>query len=382
MKKYTLKQEVPLVNIYLIIQFFLYLMFAITGSGYYRIGSLITGTIGMILYMLCNDSYRINKIMKLAIIIAVSMLIVVIIRDPYNVSNVLYEILVYLSTACILTCKSVNRKVGLAIFYGVAICIVYEFLRIGSMRFLNGMSENSISIILIISILPYLSTFRDEKETPSVLPMLFCLILCILSVGRGGIIMGALLVLCFSLKIIFDNKHASGLNILICMIAIIAIAGTLFLGNFLTPYLYKFASISEILTDSSRKMIWSEYLGQSLKNIRYLLFGFPSSQSLMIYSYKNNMHNSFINTHVLMGIIGVIIVIGGLFRSVKYLFKTRKWNILIFLFVFVVRSFTDWVFPLQMGSVALYYLILLPIIEASHYSMIDLADETYEKGGH
>lgn len=365
MKKYKLKQEVPLVNIYLIIQYFLYLMFVITGSGYYHFGSLIIGTLGMILYILCRDNYRIDWIIKLIILIAVSMTIVVFIRDSYDISNVFYEILVYLSTACILTRKSVNRKVGLVIFYGVVICVIYEFLKVGSMRFLSEMSENSISIILIISILPYLSTFQDEKETPSMLPMLLCLLLCVLAVGRGGIIMGALLVLCFSLKTIFNNKHASAINILICLVAIIVIAGTVFFTDFLAPYLYKFANASEILKDSSRNLIWGEYLGQSIKNIKYILFGFPSSQSSIIYSFKNNMHNSFINMHELMGIIGIIIVFVGLVRSIKYLLKARKWNILIFLFVFVVRSFTDWVFPLQMGSVAFYYLILLPIIEPS-----------------
>lgn len=370
MKNYKLKQEMPLVNSYLIVQYFLYIMFAITGSGYYRIGSLIIGTLGMILYVLCRDNYRINWIIKLIILIAVSMTIVVFIRDSYNISNVFYEILVYLSTACILTRKSVSRKVGLFIFYGVVICIIYEFLSVGSMRFLSGMSENSISIILIISILPYISTFRDEKETPSMLPMLLCLLLCVLSVGRGGIIMGALLVLCFSLKTIFDNKHASAINILVCLLAIISIAGTIFFTDFMAPYLYKFANASEILKDSSRSLIWGEYLGQSIKNIGYFLFGFPSSQSSIIYSFKNNMHNSFINTHVLMGIIGVIVVICGLLRSVKYLLKARKWNLLIFLFVFVVRSFTDWVFPLQMGSVVLYYLILLPIIEPSQNKLV------------
>lgn len=351
-----LKQDGLVTNLYIIIQYMLIFYYMLYGSHTIYLLSIGLGGFGLVYSIVFPEDIRNDIKVFVSILIALFMTCNVILVGNFEWTFIFYEIFVFFSTALMLTREKVNRKTCLILFFIIAFIMLFRLMLTDNAKIFYNASRNYVSVVAINLLFPFYSTFSKDDD-PSIIPALMCFILCVLSYGRGGIISGALLMLGMSLKSMIQRKKVSRLNGFISFVCLCLIIYTIFFSDQLNQYLYWF---NEAGMKSSRTIIWGEYLATLTGSVGKMLFGGTANSTHTLVLYANNLHNSFLMTHFYMGLIGFLGTIFIFIRGLKYCIRHSRWTLVVFVLVFIIRSFTDWLFPLQMGSIVVYYLLLLP----------------------
>lgn len=246
----------------------------------------------------------------------------------YYLGFVLGHIGVSLGLALTREENSINYK-----FWFVIMIILYFTFYLSNKTFdtmYNLASENMVSIYLLLLFYLYYRSKYKTKFATAFLATVSLIIGC-LSGSRTGI--GCLLILYIGLIFIYLLKMNNG-NLFLFPVALAGVIGTLaivFLGS---------SIIQEVFYDSPRMYIWNLYIAQ-LNNIKNVFLGVSFSTNQTYASYYNNLHNTFMNIHARFGLIPLITIIFMIFQCMKNSIKERKWYIVLFMSLYILRSLTD-----------------------------------------
>ena len=347
-------------NIVITLMYLLYMFFMLTGNLWaVRLESLL-GVLSIFYCFAKFSNSSLKKLFSVNVFIFLLMVINVIYTNNYNIFSVINEITTYFGLALMLVLYQINRRFFLLLFYLIAtICTIGVVVKHD--YFFAKSSLNYVSVVLLIFLLPYYSTFKDNSERPSIIPAIVCVAICLICSGRGGIIMAFILLFGMSLNSIFVYKTKNKLLLLAYLLPILAVAYVLGYTSYFDEYLYRFTMEDGGFQDMARLNIWEEYKSVISRSSEYLLFGYPLEKSPVFKHYLLNLHNSYLMTHCYMGLLGFILFILYSIKAFMVVTHQKRYDLLTLMVAFYVRSFTDWVFPLQMGSVVIFYFILLVI---------------------
>ena len=352
------KVNANLVNILLFVQLGCLMLWYFNDANVFLVIAELVGAYGLA-YVLLHSGRKVRKnILQIAGAVSCLMIFNHFMVANYGLTMIFFELFINLGIASLLIVNKVNRKLYFILFVLFSIfCLILIY---GSnAQIMLRASRNYISIFLCILLLPYYSTFQNSNtERPSIIPVVVCLIVCIMSFGRGGILMAVMLLSFYG--VISFSKSASKSQIVLSIL-VICIGYYLFsYTNYLDDYFYRFDLMGT--TDESREEIWTDYFSNIEKDQFYFYFGFPLAHSSTISKYLNNLHNTYLMTHAYMGLLGLLFIYGGVLKGMFFLYKRKQWDLLSLLCVFIFRSFTDWTFPLQIGGIMFYYAMMIPII--------------------
>lgn len=235
--------------------------------------------------------------------------------------------------------------------------IIYYALNKTVIGALKNVSENYLSVILIMNIITiYMVKFR-QKETITILPAFIGFFLSIMAIGRSGIVTsGFLLVLVLWLK----WRHFSVLKKAVSFLALITpILAIMFLKWGAILNILENMSVFEKFTNGgldspSRDIIKEAYLS----NINSFTFfvGYNYADNYWFQHYGLNPHNSYIRLHYFSGILFFVIIL----LLLMSLLKLVKKNIFFagMLAVILIRSWTDSVIFLTLFDYVLVLLVL------------------------
>lgn len=224
-------------------------------------------------------------------------------------------------------------------------------------------SRNLTSVIIIFMTILYLIFYYEEYHKITFYPLIINIIICVWAIGRSGVLISIVLFIGvlffqvlkekrninFKMRKIFKNKlyRFFGWSIVSLFIFILISNLSNFL-SLLTKYRFSFSSIIH----EKRFNYISSYL-YSL-DVKSVFFGFNVYESYELFKISN-LHNSYLNAHMRMGIMFIIAILFIL----KMLLKGIKINFLysLFLGTILLRGFTDTILFVGNFDFILYYLV-------------------------
>lgn len=238
----------------------------------------------------------------------------------------------------------------------------------------STMSRNYVSVFALFSLgLLNLVFEKDDKE----LPILFAIInfaVCISAIGRGGILEGAIVLILFGAKWIFNKGEKRSkkrvMKILAVTVALIimSIIVCANLEYIKMTYFGRFFGAETSATSSSlyRMDILSNYLDACKNSFRVLFFGENAAD---FFSVNANLHNSYFQLHSQFGLAGILFIIIGSINSIRFLYKNKLWSSAIIFIGILIRAATDWCFPgFPMEILVLYYIFRPYINNKTRYA--------------
>lgn len=165
-----------------------------------------------------------------------------------------------------------------------------------------------------------------------VLPFLFPILSVIMAFfldGRASLIcIAVILIFCVAFRY---KKHLS--------ISIFLTVGIIFyFWNDILVY-YELSSLSSKGVDTLRYQLWESYF--SNLDFTSLMFGLETKNLPYLRDFGGNPHNSLLNFHYRMGLLGVSCLIFYIIKGWWKLVKSNEYVILFFSVVLFVRNFTD-----------------------------------------
>ena len=236
----------------------------------------------------------------------------------------------------------------------------YSYFVVGTLpsEILSGYSHNHVSVILLYStILFYLSNSSSEiqQKKYSILPASICLLLCVFSLGRSGMISAAVLfILLFALKYQYPLFKGSILTkIWVFAFLVASTFGFLNIFNYFyqSGYFIKFET--RMFESERRSMVITDYF----KNLDGINFLIGNNSSFFQKEFDIGAHNSYLAWHNFYGIAAVLLLAYTLLVIIRF-FRTDKYH-LILLLPILIRSLTDTILFFQGIMFGLLFVILL-----------------------
>jgi len=252
--------------------------------------------------------------------------------------NILYAIIVAPSISILLYSFDIKKITVYSIFFIPAAYTLYYLLSGGNPDEMLFKSHNYISYYTVLNSLPYFVKCGKDNQTPSIIIPFLCLVISVLSIGRGGIIMSAILTAGVALMN-WNRKGVSGY--LYKGIIVIIIASIVYYGispDFIDQYFNRFVEYG--MDSTGRGQAYSEY-AETLVNPINFIFGTPVSNLFFVSKFLNgSLHNSYLTMHARYGIFALFLFY-AMIKGFVYLFKKRLFPICIVVLALLVKAFTD-----------------------------------------
>lgn len=267
---------------------------------------------------------------------------------------------IYIFASLLLTDSELNEKTVLFAVYMNMIVIMYRFSVVGMFqRVYNVASNNYISVYLLLPAIVYYTIEEKKEQSIELYTAFFVWIVCLLGMGRGGILCSSLLLIgLLYLKQKTSNINKKFLNVAVAVILIVMIlpfAGSIFSGLSNLEIFEKFQRGG--VESNSREEIWNNYLAQATKSPFNILFGGDNSHTIAMRQFNGNTHNTYLNIHVHNGIIPLVVILILIIINLIKAIKFHRWIYCLCLFVILLRGFTDIIFWLNLGTPVLFYLL-------------------------
>lgn len=364
-KKYVIRSDDFLINFTIVVQMLLYGITMVTESSLTYYANFVIGIIALAVFWVRSTKQIKNKFMLLFLLYVFLYFLVYLIKKPSSVISILVSIFTYTSTACLLFDRRINKTIMLFIYYGALAFILSYLISIGfslvdRQSVFAKHSMNYSALFVAVYLIPYYMACQNRDEVPSPIPAYICFVVSVLSYGRGGIIMGGILVGGTIIKNVFLNDRSKVWKKILILISL-AIVSYYAVGyyDYYSKYFLKFSTYG---MGSSREYIWREYIANALSSLDNILFGYNTRNSSLLTYYNGNLHNSYLMLHKFWGIIGFIITSCFIFRGMRDIFTKKKYDLFVLLFAILAKSFTDWNFPMQIGDICLWIVILYPVL--------------------
>ena len=191
---------------------------------------------------------------------------------------------------------------------------------------------------------------------------------CVLALGRGGIISSSLLLF---LLMVYQIRKKSLTKILfqngLIFIAVFVIVFLLFekqlsgLISYTSGYIdYAVSYFEERQLEGSRGRLWTDYVNKILDSPLSILVAPSISGTALLEEYSNNLHNSFIMMYARFGTLFFVFVIYKIICSFRALYKHKSTILMIVLLIACLRSFTDVIAFNGVMDILFYYFIFYP----------------------
>ena len=335
--------------------------------GYYL--SRLSCVLGALLLLLCLIYNRISIRSKVAILFGCFLAIInVIFVGTLSFSVIIVILSVYVPLALFFVLEdsySVRAWYCFILVMGITILSIMLTNPNPYKLFYNS-SRNYVSIYLTLFVF-FLSVINVKagKSMP-VWMIVFYFVVCILAVGRGGILASGVYVIgtCiirsgFSLKL--NTKAAKKVLFALLLLLILLILIRTNYEYIANKFFSRFVDVNKAGSDSERLILLRTYLSaispqHSLKNF---IFGVNTYYlSPLLASFGGNIHNSFFMVHAGFGIIGVLVIFISIAWVIISNIRLKRYELALIVFVMGIRSLTDYVFPGIIGDIYCWYCIL------------------------
>ena len=116
--------------------------------------------------------------------------------------------------------------------------------------------------------------------------------------------------------------------------------------------------LSRGLESSGRVSIINEYIRSATSNIRYFIFGVPSTSSDIFIDFNSNFHNSYLRLHSNYGLLGFLLIMIMILVALINLIRKKSILHVALLLAFLVRISTDTIAFVGITDPLLFYFIL------------------------
>lgn len=352
------KKNIFVVVLSTIIAFSLNLHY-IFGNWYFYLP--IMGVVGIILLCLIIKNKSINKFLLLFLIQLLFMFIYSIVFSQ-NPIGVLYSII-----SCILVVSGywMAKQSQKYVMHSALMALIFYFLFFifsgvkygfnpdAVNYYLVDASRNIVSTIVIFMQLLYsMSYFNYTKKLP-IVTSLITLLICILSFGRTGVVLGFLIFLLSVYSNILNKSLVFKTSILGLIMFIISILG--YYQSVIFDIVVSKTNFEQGL-DSPRTVMREEYLNQL--NWSSILTGVDLSTLPSVVAFGINPHNSFIYGHYLFGVLYLFYMLSLFWFLIMFLFQIKNKIIPItLLLIYLIKAFFDKVALLDVGDVVFYFIL-------------------------
>lgn len=288
-------------------------------------------------------------------------------------SNLTPFVIFYLSTPLVsyfIFRKRFNSKILSIPYYCFSMYVLVYFLMHHNLLGVMGMvSENYVSVVLIMNIAVIYTVKFQQEENITVFPAVLALFISILAIGRAGILI-TLTILLLVLWLRWKDQNLSKKVLYAFLFLLPFILSIILKWGFIVDTFNQievFEKFTKSGVDSpARDIIKRTYL--SNMDWRTLLTGYDYRENFWFQHYGLNPHNSFIKLHHYSGVAFFIIMpilIVGLIRLIKK-------NILLagLLFVVLLRSWTDSILFLSLFDIVPIVLLLHAFYDKKRISKI------------
>lgn len=277
-------------------------------------------------------------------------------------------IVMYAGIYQLLIDDDLNDTYILTAIYTNCIILAFTIMRTGlGEPIFSNLSNNYVSVLLFLPTIVYYIRTEYYKNRITLMPTISVTIICIMAMGRGGIITAAFLTISILCYILFsDNNRKSLYNQALIRIVFVFV-GIIVLGVALS-YSEKIKTIAVFerfvkfgMYGTGRAGIWKEYIKTASTSLESILAGVEYSELPLMVRYKNNLHNSFFNLHADYGMIVLLYVIFLIIFNCKKCITNKKWIYLSVMTVFFARAFTDKIFGGGSMATPIFIFVLLHI---------------------
>lgn len=275
-----------------------------------------------------------------------------------TVNDVVYVGLFAL-TSFALTSAQLEENTMLIVLGLNIVVVLYKLLTVGvTGQIYISASRNFVSVFLMYPLVLYYSIIARKNKDINIIPIVISWIICLVARGRGGIISCTVFLVAICLikyKGMKSTRKLITTLIFIIGLSIVMLNLPAILAKISGSAVFELFAANGMR--SSRTSFWPEYLELATSNLRNFVLGANTSKTFIGLYLDGNPHNSFIEIHMLTGIIGVAMVLILLVKSGIRSFKSGNLLFLACMISMLIRAFTDHVLWASFGTPMLFFLL-------------------------
>lgn len=324
--------------------------------------------VSIFLFYGIKNKFRVKyRISLVVLILALSSFINYIIIGAISVTVIAKMFLVHMPIALVLFCnKKLDSKIWGGCFLFLSFFLMYRlFNSIDGYRIFADTSRNYISIVLLLSACFYEISLRQYNSDVGVITPFIVFLCSVFAQGRGGVLASFILLLLYIfIKYYYHRGRINNIKWLV---------GTVFLLFFFVIIIFNYNSIlnlyfprftaqqSASVTNSNQGralLYYSYFLG--VQELKHFLFGFNMIGTSWLATLEGgNIHNSFLQIHSYLGLMGFLIFVYSFGKSIKKMITRKELLLAIFIIGFLIRIFTDYSIPGSIGDILGWYLVFM-----------------------
>ena len=324
------------------------------------------GLLCLLYFQICGSTLTKKKAYSLGLLLSCCMLISILYNGNASIENLLW-IGSYLGVSLCVFEFGISNFSSIIICYGIELFFVYKAIVTGPSEILadtvlQTASNNNISTIcLYASSIYYIAHVINNEKVFSYIPTILVLFVSMYYANRGGMIAAGVLLL----GLFINNIRQEGLswkNLIVLLPAIIIIV-YFFYKNFSVFGAALAQKLERDGGESSRTVIWSEYIRGCFDDFFHFLFGVPANlrEYPTYFYYKGNAHNAFLILHSKFGLIPFVLVIKYIISCGLFLIKKGNYVLCLVLLSIVIRSMLDWTAFPGILDVIFWFFVLVVI---------------------
>lgn len=286
---------------------------------------------------------------------------------------------------CVYCAKNINLKKWIMLYSVATIFLIICFVTSpDSYQIFYNRSRNYISVFEIF--LLFMASIIADK-TNNKLPdwMIYTtVIVCIMAVGRGGIIASLLILVLHVLYKVHTEKYytkkITKIVVLLIGIVSVVILFTIFQDYIIEKFFPRFGhtgieSRSSTRAVSKRLLMWSMYIDTCFHSLKMILLGAnPYPITFRVNDILDfNLHNSYLMLHTFYGIIGIIVMLVYTIKFIRNFWNAKNGEIVIIFIGFLVRAFSDHCFPGCLSGIVMW----IAIFYGSNYKKRHITEKKY-----
>lgn len=279
----------------------------------------------------------------------------------------LIGIIAYAGIAMVLLEEKISYNIFKNVYYITVVWYILRyFLGLAARdQFIKDGTYSTDMVLLLLYILMAYAAQEEQKKI-GVMPVILGILPVFFSLKRMGIIIWGLLMI---YQMSYDGrckKLAIGGKKIVFLLAMVFlsyyIAANLF-ENYYVQFAERFAKDGVTISGlaNSRAGIWTSYV-QQLNNLQNLIWGVPFSNSYILLVYHKNVHNSILNCHATVGIIGLLVNVLLIIKAMIWYARNKKLYIAGLSAILLARGMSDYLYWFSWGDIIMSVLIFYPII--------------------
>lgn len=335
---------------------------------------ILAGTIGWIYIVMVKQQF----IMFYAGISTICWVLEIFMKRAWNYDVMdFFSSLLYMGIAFFILTFQHNFNILRKIYIFASLLIIFRIAVVGESFILimvGGNSYNYISIIFLFLLGMVLITNNNLKNSQIIAYYVLYFMICILSYGRGGIVSGTVLIAGVLFINVFQRKNKTQALFMFAFMLIIIVVIVVFgqtIGNAIIAENY-FGKFNHYGFDSNGRLdIWSNYLKDCFSSIYAVVLGGDQFKNLSISNGELNLHNSYLQMYASYGLMYFLLNVFLMGKTIRKKINEKNWYMLIYLFAFMIRAFTDKMMFEWPCEIIYYYFIFDYLISKSSRKVVE-----------